>query len=263
MRPSTALLFVSLAAGVGVYLIPSSSTAATTAEPKPTISADAGAAIARMSKTLQTQAFSLEAHTIREYPDQAGDLLHIFHSVKITVRRPDRLLVQGTGDDGERKLLYDGKALVVALDDGKKYATTEVPNTIDGMISEAVGRLGVDFPLADLLSSDPAKSVLSGVTAGRVVNTVTIDGVPCQHLFFTQPGIELELWVENSERAVPRRLVVTYRSVAGEPSFIAEMSDWNFDVHPTDSDFVFQPPAGAVKVSLKPVTAAAHPTGSK
>jgi hypothetical protein len=39
------------------------------------------------------------------------------------------------------------------------------------------------------------------------------------------------------------------------------MSDWNFDVHPADGAFAFQPPAGAVKVDLKP--AAAHPAGGK
>ncbi|HMD92157.1 MAG TPA: DUF2092 domain-containing protein, partial [Trebonia sp.] len=111
------------------------------------------------------------------------------------------------------------------------------------------------------LTADPAKSVLSGVTAGRQVNIVNVDGVPCRHLFFTQPGIELELWVENNDRAVPHRLIVTYRSVAGEPSFIAQMSDWNFDVPPANADFAFQPPAGAVKVDLKPAAAAAHPGG--
>jgi hypothetical protein len=43
-------------------------------------------------------------------------------------------------------------------------------------------------------SEAPDKAILTGVTFGRVVNTVTIEGVPCDHLFFSQPpGIELEL----------------------------------------------------------------------
>jgi hypothetical protein len=127
MRPKTALLFASLAAGIGVCLVSPGSPAVAAEVPKPAISADASAAIAQMSKTLQTQAFSFEAHTIREYPDQTGDLLHIFHSFKVTLRRPDRLLVEGTGDDGARKLIYDGKTLLLAMDDGKKYARVAVP----------------------------------------------------------------------------------------------------------------------------------------
>ena len=50
--------------------------------------------------------------------------------------------------------------------------------TIEGMMKEAVGRLGVDFPLADFLSEAPAKAFLTGVTSGRVVNTVTIGRHP-------------------------------------------------------------------------------------
>ena len=148
----------------------------------------------------------------------------------------------------------------------KKYATIPAPNTIQGMLHEVMGKLGVDFPLADLLTDLPDKSFLFGVTAGREVNTVTIDGVPCRHLLFTQPpGIELELWVEKNDKAVPRRLIVTYRNLPGQPSFIAEFSDWNFSVHPSDADFVFQPPAGVTQIEVKPAaaTAPAKPKGAK
>jgi hypothetical protein len=92
---------------------------------------------------------------------------------------------------------------------------------------------------------------MKGVTAGREINTVTIDGTPCTHLVFDQPGIQLELWVEKSERAVPRRLIVTYLSMPDRPSFFAEMSDWNFDIHPTDADFTFTPPEGVTEVPLQ------------
>ena len=120
-------------------------------------------------------------------------------------------------------------------------------------MKEAMGRLGVDFPLADFLTDAPSKSFLSGVTAGVVINTMPIDGIPCLHLFFSQPpGIELELWVEKSGQSLPRRLIVTYRSLAGEPNFVATMTKWDFSVHPADADFAFQPPPGAVQVALKP-----------
>jgi hypothetical protein len=75
---------------------------------------------------------------------------------------------------------------------------------------------------------------------------VTIDSVPCRHLLFTQPpGIELELWVEKTDRSLPRRLIVTYRSERSQPSFVAELFDWNFSIDPSDAEFVFAPPEGA------------------
>jgi hypothetical protein len=240
-------------AGLGPLAV-SVSPAATQA--KPAISPEASAAVTQMGQTLQSKAFSFQARTLRVYAEQDGELLHIFHTLNVTVRRPDRLLVARDGDDGPGKLVYDGKTLVIYMADANKYFTIPVPNTIEGMMKEAMGRLGVDFPLADLLTNAPAKSFLAGVTSGRVVNTVTIDGVPCLHLFFSQPpGLNVELWVEKNEQSLPRRLIVTYRELPGQPDFVAQFSDWNFSVRPMDADFVFQPPAGAVQTTLKPAGA--------
>jgi hypothetical protein len=231
---------------------------------QPAISDEASAALLRMGQTLRADDFSFQARTIRVYADPNGEPLHIFHTVKVTMHRPNRLLVEVTGDDGSNKLVFDGKTAVIFSAAQNKYASIPVPDgTIEGMLKEAVGRLGVDFPLADFLSEAPNKAFLTGVTSGRVVNTVTIDGAPYDHLFFFQPpGIELEVWLSKNEQSLPRRLIVTYRTLPGQPNFIAQFSDWNFNVQTPDADFAFQPPAGATQVELKPV-AAASPSGKK
>jgi hypothetical protein len=255
-------LLVGGVAGLGSAPIPAARAAT---QAKPTISTEASAALTRMGQSLQSKEFSFQAQTIRVYAERNGELLHIFHTLNVTVRRPDRLLVDRNGDDGPGKLVYDGKSFVIYMADANKYFSIPVPNTIEGMMKVAMGRIGVDFPLADFLTDAPAKSFLSGVTSGRVVDTVMIDGVPCLHMFFSQPpGIDLELWVEKNEQSLPRRLIVTYRSLPGQPDFVAQFSNWNFSIHPADADFVFQPPPGAVQVPLKPAAAApTKPAGSK
>ena len=236
--------------------------AATASPPKPAINQDASSALARMGATLQAREFSFRARTIRVYTDKGGELLHIEHSFKVTVRRPDRLLVDGTGDDGPRRLIYDGKTAVLALDQGLRYVSIPVPDSIDGMMQVVMGHFGVDFPLADFLTGNPDRAFLTGITAGRAVGKAVIDGVPCLHLLFSQPpGIELELWLEDNAQATPRRLIVTYRALPGEPNFVAEMSDWNFAAHPADSDFTFDPPQGAEKLALG--TALSREAGAK
>ncbi len=218
----------------------------------PGISAEASAAIQQMGKTLSANEFSFQAQTIRVYEDEDGQPLHIFHNIKVMVHRPDRLAVKVTGDDGANDLLYDGKKVTIFGAGRNKYATIDAPNTIQATLDEVSDRLGVDFPLADFLDSDPAKSFLSGVTSGRELNTVTIDGKPHRHLFFQQSGgVDLEVWLDKTEQALPRQLIVTYRLMPGQPSFVAEFSDWNFSAHPSDADFAFQPPAGAQEVDLK------------
>jgi hypothetical protein len=246
------MLLVGLLASVAISMPEVSTTVALAATvSKPAVSEDASSAIARMGATLRSKEFSFQVRTIRVTANNAGELLHIGHTFKVTVRRPDRLLVDGAGDDGPRKLIYDGRAAVVVLENGKKYASLPVPDTIDGMMQVVIGHFGVDFPLADFLMEAPDKAFLTGVTAGREVGSATIDGVACRHLVFSQPpGIELELWLEANDQSLPRRLIVTYRSLPDEPNFVAEFSDWNFTAHPPDAEFRFEPPEGAEQVQL-------------
>ncbi len=198
------------------------------AETAPAIAPDAQNVVVQMGKTLSSGAFSFQIHTICEYVDDNGQPLHIFHTIHALVRRPDRLLVTATGDDGTTKIVYDGKNLTVYREATNKYLSVAVSGSLEDVLRDASERLGLDFPLADLLANDPAQAFLHGVIAGNVVGTVTVDGVPCLHMIFLQPpGIELELWAEKNQQALPRRLIVTYRSLPGEPRFIAVMSDWS------------------------------------
>jgi hypothetical protein len=260
------VLGVLLGSSIGVLALTTPASHAATKQQKPAISEDASAALMRMGQTLRgADQFSFQARTIRVYADVNHQPLHIFHTLKLVVHRPNRMLVDVSGDDGSSKLVFDGKTAVVYSVGQKKYASIPVPEgTIEAMMKEAMGRLGVDFPLADFLSEAPNKAFLTGVTSGRVVDTVTIDGSPYLHLFFSQPpGIELELWVGKDDQSLPRRLIVTYRDLPGQPNFIAELSDWNLNIHPSDADFTFQPPADAEQVQLKPAAAAATPAKGK
>ena len=66
-----------------------------------------------MGHTLGAERFSFQARTIRVYSDVGGQLLHIFHALKIVVLRPNRLFAEASGDDGTTKLVFDGKTAYV------------------------------------------------------------------------------------------------------------------------------------------------------
>ena len=58
----------------------------------------------RMGQTLRgAEQFSFQARTIRVYADANGHPLHIFHTLKVVVHRPNRLLVDVSGDDGSEQ----------------------------------------------------------------------------------------------------------------------------------------------------------------
>jgi hypothetical protein len=96
-------------------------------ETKPTISEEATAALMRMGQTLSAEQFSFQARTIRVYSEANGGPLHIFHTMKVTVHRPNKMLVDLTGDDGSAKLAFDGKTLTLFSERDKKYASMSVP----------------------------------------------------------------------------------------------------------------------------------------
>jgi len=213
------------------------------------IAPDVQSLIAQMGKTLSSKAFSFQSSTIREYTDSNGYPLHIFHHAAVLVRRPDRLSVDIAGDDGRVEMAYDGNSLTVFSQNTNKYVSQPASGTIQQVLHEATLKSGVDFPLGDFVADAPDKAFLSEVKTGVALGEVTIDDVICVHMFFVQPpAIEIEAWVEKNEHAFPRRLIVTYRDIAGQPRFISQMSAWNLSPIVSDTDFAIQIPPTATKV---------------
>lgn len=225
------------------------------------IGPEASDALARMGKTLAAKQFSYRARTLRSYVGPNGELLHIEHVTKTIYRRPDHLLVNVTGDDGSIEIVYDGKNLVLYAVEAKQYVSLPIKGDIENALDDLEQRTGTDYPLADLLDDNPEEAVTSGFTSGGQVGTALIDGVRCRHFYFEQApdDLEVELWLEDNERALPRRFVVTYRALPDRPIFVADLYDWDFSINTPNTAFVFRPPAGATQVGLKPSGPAAAP----
>src|SRR5262245_8679747 len=69
-------------------------------------------AVTRMGRTLSTGVFYFQTDTIRQF-EKDNLPLHVFHSAQVLVRRPDRLMVHITGDDGQTQIAYDGTTLTL------------------------------------------------------------------------------------------------------------------------------------------------------
>src|SRR5689334_11387020 len=108
------VLLGGLLAGGAIGLVPVTLPAAPAAkQAKPAISEEASAAILRMGQALSAKQFSFQAKTIRVYTEAGGVPLHIFHTAKVTVQRPNHMGAEVSGDDGSDRLAFDGKALLV------------------------------------------------------------------------------------------------------------------------------------------------------
>ncbi|WP_429819579.1 DUF2092 domain-containing protein [Ensifer sp. B1-9] len=224
--------------------------------PPPAVTDEVESVVSQMGKTLRASDMTITARTIRAYLDESGQPLHIFHTIKIAARRPDKIAVEFSGDDGKHDLFYDGKEASVFFPDSRKYVTISASGDIPSALDEVANRLDIDFPLSVLFAGAPDKVLLDDATAAREVGTGDIDGMECRHLFFSQrSGIDLELWVEKNSVAKPRRLIVIYRLLPGQPRFVAEFTSWEVRSRLPDAEFAFRPPADATKIELTPAVA--------
>ena len=140
--------------------------------------------------------------------------------------------------------------IVAYAPQNKVYSITKAPGTIEEMFKILEEKTGIQFPAADLLTSDPSAALTKGLTSAFVVGKSTVDGVPCEHLAFTSGGTHWQVWVDAGQSALPQRLAVTYADVQNFPRRMVEMSDWNLHPNLTDSDFVFQPPSDAKQIEF-------------
>ena len=96
------------------------------------------------------------------------------------------------------------------------------------------------------------------MTTGKELKPVTIDGVSCRHFFFTQsPGMELELWLENTEQAILAAPTDRDLSLAAGPTeFHRRVLGLEFErASGWVAAFTFQPAAGSTKIELEPAGA--------
>ena len=170
-RPLRASLALVLVGGLASLLPTVIFTARSETAQETAVGADGLDALARMGKTLPAKQFSFQSRTFRSYAGPNGELLHIAHTTKTIFRRPDRLSVTVTGDDGSIKILYDGQTLVLYGAEQKQYASLPVTGGIDKALDLLEERTGTDYPLADLLNDDPREAVASGITSGGKVGT--------------------------------------------------------------------------------------------
>ena len=86
-----------------------------------------------------------------------------------------------------------------------------------------------------------------------------VEGTTCQHYAFRQDDIDWQIWIQKGEYPLPRKLVITTKTDEARPQHTAVYT-WNLAPSFNDAAFTFDPPAGAGKVVLAEIKAAAAAT---
>lgn len=212
--------------------------------------------VRRMSEYLASrQQFTLKAESILEAVLTSGQKLQYDSPATLSVSRPNKLRAHRKGDLANQEFFYDGKNLTLYNPRENLYATTAAPATLDETLDFAREKLDIIVPAVEILYKDAAERMLKEASSGFVVGPSVIGGVKTTHLAFRGAEVDWQLWIEDGDKPLPRKFVLTSTKVAGSPQFTVLIRNWDAAAKLTDQEFRFTAPKGAKKVAFLKLTA--------
>jgi hypothetical protein len=163
------------------------------------------------------------------------------------------MLAARAGELMDQRLFYDGRSMTLYNPKEKFYARRLAPDTIEEMIELAREEIGILLPAADLLYRNAFPLMMQDVTLAVVVGKAVINGVKCNHLLFSRPEVDFQLWIAEGAQPWPLKYVVTETGTPARLSVTTVMSDWNTAPAVDDALFHFVPPAGTQAIEFMPL----------
>ena len=164
-------------------------------------------------------------------------------SIDAAVRRPNRFYSEFDGDLRSTRFWYDGESFTLLDLKRGVYATHLSPPTLDATVDHIMDNYGFSVPLSDLIFSDPYSSLMENVHFGLYVGLHSVNGIRSHHLAFVKKHIDWQIWIEDGKQPVPRKIVITYKTLPGSPQYTAVFSEWDLATQLPDSLFVVDAPA--------------------
>lgn len=171
------------------------------------------------------------------------------NSGEVLLSRPNKLRAHRVGGYADVALFFDGKTFSVYGKHVNRYAQFDAPGTVDQLIETLRQGYGVALPGADLLLSNSYDVLVAGVKEAKHIGRGVIDGVECEHLAFRNFNTDWQLWVEVGKRPIPRKVVITSKTLNSAPQYTLRVKGWKTGVEPARDAFAFTPPAKAEKLS--------------
>ena len=173
---------------------------------------------------------------------------------EVSVEKPNRIFMEYLSDLGTKRFWYDGKTVTLLEGGTNFYSTVNAPPTIDKTLDDLMKEYGFSPPLSDFLYDDPYNVLMKKVEAGIYVGLGDVGGIQCHHLAFVEKYIDWQIWIEDGKQKLPRKLVITYKTMPRAPQYIAVLSDWNFTKSFPDSLFKAEIPKGATRIEFLKVS---------
>jgi hypothetical protein len=206
-------------------------------------------ALEDMGRYLRTvNAFQIRTQTTRDEVLADGQNIEFGAVVDMIVARPNRLRAEVTSDKQQRLYFDDGKTFSVWARRMNYYATVPAPATLRELADTLADRYNLELPVADLFYWGDTRNT-EQIRGAMDIGPSQIDGVTCEHYAFRQDGADWQVWIQQGDYPLPRKLVITTLSDPARPKFTSVMT-WNLAPSFNDAAFAFVPPKDARRIML-------------
>ena len=172
------------------------------------------------------------------------------NSGEALLSRPDKLRAHRVGGYSDATLFFNGKTVSIFGKSANAYAQFDAAGTVDQLIEALRSGHGIALPGADLLLSNSYAVLVADVLEAKYMGRGVIDGVECEHLAFRNLDTDWQLWVEVGDSPIPRKMVISSKTVNSAPQYTLRVKSWKTGGEPASETFAFVPPAGMKR--LKP-----------
>ena len=152
----------------------------------------------------------------------------------------------------DRLYVYDGKSFTLSAERANLYATVPAPASIAKLGEALEEKHGIEVPLVDLFRWGSPGWSASGITSASDVGPAVVAGTTCEQYAFRQQDIDWQLWIQQGDHPLPRKLVITSRDDEARPQHTAVYT-WSLAPSFNEGAFTFEPPKGAARVVLTEV----------
>jgi hypothetical protein len=219
---------------------------------QPVLAKDASDILTRMTDFMSAApAFTFVSDTGNEGATIDGQLIELGSHFTVAIQRPSKAIGRIDSRSGDSSTtVLDGEAIWVYSTEENMYDTTRQPGDIDASLDFLAEQLGVPRQLRDFFSKDLTASLGSAMRSGYYVGESMISGVLCDHLALRSEKEDVQVWIAQGDEPAPRRIIIVYRQIEGQPRFWAQFTEWDFSPELSDSTFTFSPPEGATRVQF-------------
>lgn len=179
-----------------------------------------------------------------------GQRIQTDGSTNYKLKKPG-FLISYRSDGKNRDFYYDGKQFTVYSPNLNYYATVPAPPTNREVLDTIYKKFGIRLPLEDLFrwdNSDHAERI-SNFRGAYDLGTVTLDGVKTTHYAFREPDVDWEVWIDDGDKPLPRKLSIVDRTDPARPAFTTRLK-WTLNPSFSDKDFTYAPGPGAMRIQL-------------